>query len=260
MREKASHELIEIDAGHGGERMPVYLYLPKTFEPPHHAVIWFTHGGAFGNRAPNDSHADFDLQYLDFLPRARHALIVPIWWNSYERHTVPNRSNVESATKLRKEVGRLLDYIAERDDLGSTALVGLSYGAGYVSPLFLAVEDRFEAAVMLSGSIPERPPRSPLVDPLNYVPRVTAPLLHISGRYDQRIPNRIRELTFSRWGTPELHKRYVTYDAGHWPFPPKSTGPRCNRLAGAVSGSTLAARPLLAGFDAEPLSGFPKRE
>jgi eukaryotic-like serine/threonine-protein kinase len=60
----------------------------------------------------------------------------------------------------------------------------------------------------------------PEVDQINYIGRVTVPVLMINGRYDAIEPLESAQLPmFRSWGTPDQHKRHVIFDTGHGPFP-----------------------------------------
>ena len=58
--------------------------------------------------------------------------------------------------------------------------------------------------------------RLPEADPLNFAPRVKAPVLMLNGRFDYVFPIRSsQEPMFRFLGTPTEHKRRVLYDTGH---------------------------------------------
>jgi hypothetical protein len=55
----------------------------------------------------------------------------------------------------------------------------------------------------------------PEVDLLNFAPRVRAPVLLVSGRYDPSFDLEGRRLFLRLLGTPEKDKRLVLVDSGH---------------------------------------------
>jgi eukaryotic-like serine/threonine-protein kinase len=81
--------------------------------------------------------------------------------------------------------------------------------------IFIAQEPRIRAAVLSQGGLsPERKP--PEIDELNFATRVRIPTLMLNGRYDLLYPPETDQLPMFRLlGTPERHKRYVSFDAGH---------------------------------------------
>ena len=92
---------------------------------------------------------------------------------------------------------------------------GFSAGAVY-GPLFTAVEDRFAAAVYLSGGLfGERPPEA---DVVNFAPRSTVPTLMVNGRDDFVISYDAQQRPlFELLGTPEDRKRHARLEGGHIP-------------------------------------------
>jgi pimeloyl-ACP methyl ester carboxylesterase len=56
----------------------------------------------------------------------------------------------------------------------------------------------------------------PEVDPINFLPRVTVPVLMLNGKYDHFFPVETSQKPFYRLlGTPPDRKRYVVYEGGH---------------------------------------------
>jgi pimeloyl-ACP methyl ester carboxylesterase len=91
---------------------------------------------------------------------------------------------------------------------------GRSWG-GRQGPIMVAVEPRFKSAVLyLAGLTLQR--TQPEVDPFNYAPRVTVPLLLLSGRYDFVFPYKASSALFRSLGTPPEHKRHMVEDGGHF--------------------------------------------
>lgn len=101
-------------------------------------------------------------------------------------------------------------------DLDRLAFHGLSYGA-YRAPFALALEPRFEAATILSGGLVHvgQPPE---IQQQNYLPRVTLPVLLVTGRDDFVFEyERAQVPYFELLGTPAEKKRHVVIDGGHIP-------------------------------------------
>jgi dienelactone hydrolase len=92
--------------------------------------------------------------------------------------------------------------------------IGVSFGASSALPL-LAVEPRLTAAVLLSGGLLSTGP-TPIVDPLNYVPRIKIPVLMVNGRFDQLFTLETNQrFLFERLGTRPADKRHVVLESGH---------------------------------------------
>ena len=87
-----------------------------------------------------------------------------------------------------------------------------------MAPLFLAIEDRFRAALLLSGGFMLDPDSAlaPQVDEVNYASRVTVPVLMVNGRYDFGFPVNLSQIPlFNALGTPDSDKKHVLFDLGH---------------------------------------------
>jgi dipeptidyl aminopeptidase/acylaminoacyl peptidase len=109
-----------------------------------------------------------------------------------------------------------MDYLEMRSDIDAkrAGFIGISFGASYALPL-LATEPRLKAAVFLSGGYPSAV-LPPVIDPVNFVPRIRIPVLMVNGRFDQIIPVETRQRPmFEQLGTPARDKRYVLLDFGH---------------------------------------------
>lgn len=216
-------EKVTLDAGYGGERVTTYLTLPKVGHPPYQVVVFFPGLGAFQNPGGTTQYAAFD-----FIVRSGRAFVQPVFKGSNERWDGFLGLQGEEYLRVLRErmlqwyqdLGRTLDYLDTRPefDLGRVAFVGASFGASVAVPL-LAVEPRLKAAVLVSGGFPYRefPAEA---DPVNYVSRVTIPVLMVSGRYDYVFPLEMAQRPlFDRFGTTPADKRHVILEAGHGQLP-----------------------------------------
>jgi len=165
---------------------------------------------------------------LDFLLKSGRALIVPIYKGLYERRDglVPGGKPPaffrDHVIMFSKDLGRTLDYLQTRSDIDGTKMAydGSSLG-GQLAPVFLAVENRFKAAILSSGGFFLRYDL-PEVDRLNFAPRVNIPVLMLNGRYDDLFPLESSQLPLFRLlGTPDKDKKHVIYEAGHGDLPYK---------------------------------------
>ena len=115
-----------------------------------------------------------------------------------------------------KDLRRTVDYLATRSDIDSNRIgyLGVSRGAA-LAPIMLAPESRIKAAALwIPGFYPEKVAAE--VEPLNFLPRVTIPVLQLSGRYDYTFPDETSSVPFFQTlGTLSDQKRRVVYDTGH---------------------------------------------
>jgi len=212
---------VTFNAAYGNERMSAYLYLPKNATPPFETVIFFPGSYAVSER----SSKDLDLFGCDFIIKSGRALVYPIYKSHYERGDGLETDDPDSSALYRdhviywsKDLGRTIDYLETRNDLGLQKLTyyGLSTGA-YLGNILPALEKRINVLVLLGGGF-DAGVKSPEVDEVNFAPRVTAPMLMVNGRYDHFFPlETSQNVMFERLGTPEEDKRHAVFEAGHIP-------------------------------------------
>jgi len=213
-------ERITYGAAYGNERIIAYLFLPKTAAPPYQTVVYFPHGGSLQLH----SFEKGEMAYLGFIVKAGRALLLPMYKGTYERRLTAPPSGPNGARDLTvqqiKDLSRSLDYLHTRTDVDHEriAYFGTSFGA-WMAAIALAVEHRFKTAVIWSGGLVTAR-RLPDVDPVNYISRVTTPLLMLNGRDDFTFPVDSSQMPMFRMlGTPEKDKRRILYDGGHiFPF------------------------------------------
>jgi dienelactone hydrolase len=116
-----------------------------------------------------------------------------------------------------KDLRRSIDYLETRPDIDTKRLAyyGFSWGAmlGGVMP---AIEPRLKAAVLLVAGL-ENQRGQPEVEPVNFLPHITVPVLMLNGRYDFYFPVETAQRPFFRLlGTPPQHKRLVISEGGHF--------------------------------------------
>ena len=91
----------------------------------------------------------------------------------------------------------------------------VAVGGGLVAPTMLAVEERFDAAVLTALALMFFRAQ-PEVDQINFISRVTLPVLMLNGRYDVFLPVETSQIPFFELlGTPPEHKRQFFYESGH---------------------------------------------
>ncbi|MEO8431180.1 MAG: protein kinase [Acidobacteriota bacterium] len=200
------------------ERIPAILFTPLHARPPWQTVVYFPSTLARLTR----SSADMDLRNLDFVVRSGRAVLCPIFKGMYERRTDPGDAGPQQwrdfVIQWSKELGRSIDYLETRPDVakGKIAYYGVSLGAIDGIPM-IAVEDRFQAAVLLTGGFrfTRYPPE---IEPINFISRVKVPVLYISGRNDFAHPYETAQMPFFRMlGTAEKDKKHFVFEGGHIP-------------------------------------------
>jgi dienelactone hydrolase len=215
-------ERVSYTAAYGHERIPALLFLPKRRRPPYQVVVHFPGSYVFSAQSSDDIVRRW-MAGLDFIIRSGRAVLLPIYKSTYERRDSLSSDNVTPTNFYRdhvvmwgKDLRRSVDYLATRSDIDSTkiAYYGLSWGAS-LGPVMLAIEPRFKAGVLVvAGLHMER--AKPEVEPINFLPRVTVPVLMLNGRYDHFFPVETAQKPFYRLlGTPPDRKRYVVYEGGH---------------------------------------------
>ena len=126
----------------------------------------------------------------------------------------PNKTR-EMLIAWSKDFRRSIDYLEIRPDIEMSKLAfgPVSRGAG-VAPFLLALEPRIRTAVLVSGGSWFKV--APEVDPWNYAPHVTLPVLMINGRSDFTFPLESSQLPLLHaLGTPAKDKKHVLLDGGH---------------------------------------------
>jgi formylglycine-generating enzyme required for sulfatase activity/dienelactone hydrolase len=214
-------ERVTFDAAYNGERMAAYLYLPKTGKPPYQAVVIFPGSNAIHERS---SSKGITVRSFDFVVKSGRAVVHPIYKSTYEREDSLKTDYADSSHFYRdhvimwaKDLRRTIDYLETRPDIDSSrvAYYGLSWG-GYLGGLMPAVEPRIKAVVLLVAGL-EHQQGLPEVEPINFLPRITQPVLMLNGQYDHYFPvESSQRPMFRLLGTPPDRKRLVISEGGHF--------------------------------------------
>jgi len=211
-----------------GSALTIYLSIPASTKKPFHAVIYFPGRDFF---IPNSGCESRFIRRI-LIQKTGRVTVMPIWQGSCERYDGFYQASKEGRMRLRashiqdwhEDLGRTLDYLDSREDIapGKYAYYGISYGASRPLPL-LALEPRLKAAILYSGGFPAGQwPQ--IADPLNYVSRISLPVLILGGRYDAyRTISASQRPLYNLLGTPPEHKKMVVFESGHAPLPPSET-------------------------------------
>jgi tRNA A-37 threonylcarbamoyl transferase component Bud32/dienelactone hydrolase len=213
-------ETVSYAAAYGGERIPAYLFLPKSVKPPYQVVVVFPGANVMSERS---SASTSDYQRYYFITRSGRAFLYPIYKSTFERNDAlgiptPNMSTTyrDHMIMWAKDVGRSVDYLERRPDIAKDKIgyLGLSWGAE-LAPVFLALEPRFSLGLIclggfsLQSSLPE-------ADAVNFAPRVRVPVLMLNGRFDFLSPTATsQEPMFNLLGTLPDRKHRIVYESSH---------------------------------------------
>jgi formylglycine-generating enzyme required for sulfatase activity/dienelactone hydrolase len=214
-------EVVSFAAAYGGERVPALIYFPKHARPPYQTVVYFPGSGAINQ--PSVRAAGWP----SFLPQSGRVVVVPVYKGTWERNdgtesTWPSLTHRHKEAVIRQvqDFRRTVDYLATRSDLDLSTLAyfGNSWG-GRMAAIIPAVDKRVRVTVALLGGLAAAH-TFPEVDQINYITRVTTPVLMINGRHDAIEPLESAQLPMFRlWGTPAADRKHVVFDTGHGPFP-----------------------------------------
>ncbi len=212
-------EIVSFRTAYGDGRMEVNLLIPRDVAPPYQSVIWVPGGDVFAWR----SSESLATSYLyDFIPRGGRVLVYPVYYGTYERfESVMNPATARGRDMIIRwvqDLSRTIDYLETRPDFDSTriAYYGLSTG-GWTAPIFLAVEPRLRAAILLGGGLVPLDLR-PEIDPSVFAPHAHVPTLMINGRDDFLMPYQESELPmFDLLGVPADQKHLERLNGGHMP-------------------------------------------
>ncbi len=216
-----THETVSFDAPYGDERVIAHVFLPKNIEPPYQVVAYYPSSSAIYTSTSDD----LELPTIDFIIKSGRALVIPVLRGTYERNigldtTWPKntRAYSDNVIKWIQEFRRTIDYLESRDDmdLDRLAYYGFSWG-GWNGPIVLALDDRFETGIFVSGGIPPTLAR-PEASSASFAARVKAPVLMISGRHDVLRPVATYQTPmFESIGTPDDLKHHAILEGGHAP-------------------------------------------
>jgi tRNA A-37 threonylcarbamoyl transferase component Bud32/dienelactone hydrolase len=217
--EEWNAEFVSFTAAYGGERMQAWVFTPKATPPPYQTVVYFPGSGAINTRTSAEQR---DMTG-SFVVKSGRAFVLPIYTSTYERSDSLTSDLSDESIFWRdhvvmwvKDYRRTLDYLESRPDIDADkfAYFGYSWG-GYMGGIIPAVEPRIKAAALyVAGLTMER--GRPEVEPINYLPHITIPVVMLNGKYDFFFPTETAQRPFfERLGTPAADKKWVVYEGGH---------------------------------------------
>ncbi len=217
------YEVVSLNPAYQGSRLRVLVMLPDDVSTPRQAVVIFPGSTALIQPDVGAWTEPWELS-PEYLLRSGRAVIVPVLKGTYSRQdglrsTWPSQTKNYSdyAVRWAQDVSRTLDYLATRRDIDSESMAfwGFSWG-GRMGPIILALEDRFKVGILVSGGLASGK-SLPEVDQINYVTRVTMPILMLNGLRDSVEPYATAQKPlFDLIGTHANDKRHVTFEGvGH---------------------------------------------
>jgi eukaryotic-like serine/threonine-protein kinase len=215
-----TRELVALDAAYAGDRLLLYLYLPKRSARPYPAVVYFPGSSAIGDRAPQN----LQWRSFSFILNSGRAVLYPVYKGTYQRSDSLHSDVQDSSNFYRdhvvmwaKDMRRAIDYVETRPEVstGQLAYYGVSWG-GAMGALMPAVEPRIRSSVLYVSGLDFEPAR-PEADPINFLPRIRVPTLMLNGRYDFFFPlASSQDPMFRLLGTPTDQKRHIVEDGSHF--------------------------------------------
>jgi eukaryotic-like serine/threonine-protein kinase len=214
---------ISFDAAYGHERIIAVLYLPKGFTPPFQVVVLFPGSDAIQMRT-DGAIKNYGASLIDFLLKNGRALLLPMYKGTFERGDGLDSDYPSETAFYRdhvimwaKDLGRSIDYLETRKDIlaDKLAYYGVSWG-GAMGAIMPAIEDRIKLVLLYVAGL-DQTKAFPEADQINFLPRVTAPVLMLNGQYDYYFPvDASQKPMFDLLGTPPEHKRQVIYPSSHF--------------------------------------------
>jgi dienelactone hydrolase len=204
----------------------LYVVRPRAHGKPLQPVVFAPAANCCVVKRPNRDVLEL-VRDIDYVVDGGRALIIPIWFGSYQRFRPlegdPQRIadlQRESVLAWQRDTRIVMDYLATRADIDAehAGFLGASVGA-IGQGLALAVEPRFEAAVLISAGVARFESLHPMADIVNYAPRITIPVLMINGRTDHIFPYvAAQQVLLDLLGTDDTAKAHIVYDGGHFQY------------------------------------------
>jgi dienelactone hydrolase len=214
-------EKVTIDTGYRGERMAIYLFLPKKVKPPYQTVLFFPSARVELIADNKGGMALGDIGFFDYIVQSGRAVVYPTYQDIYERrvqYSLPRGGqNIQLTTDRYKDAARSLDYLATRPDIDSSKLayLGVSMGSAEGVIYSTLLQDRLKTAIFLDGGYFLDPP-PPGGDQADFAPRMKKPVLMVNGRYDYVFSLELsQDPLFNMLGSPKKDKQHLVLETPH---------------------------------------------
>jgi len=219
-------EKITFDAAYGGERLTAHLFLPKQGRGPYQTVVYFPGGQPLYVRSFEGLPYEMETKFIIATGRA---LLYPVYKGTYDRPRTPSGDwSPESFRRtpmmyrdwiieISKDVSRSLDYLETRQDIDhdKIAYYGVCWG-GILGFIIVPAEERFKAAVLVSGGLPQIEVELPrFIEPAVLSQAIKIPILMLNGTEESRFPLKTSQVPAYRLlGTAKEHKQHKLYPGG----------------------------------------------
>jgi pimeloyl-ACP methyl ester carboxylesterase len=212
-------EKVSFNAAYGGGKMLAYVYLPASGTGPYQPVILFPGSTAIGAASPPPANGGL----VGWVVKGGRALVLPVYRGTYERRdglpsTWPDSSRrySEYVVSWIQDLERTIEYLQTRQDIAIDKMTyfGISWG-GRLGAIIPAIEPRFKAVILVAAGLASGRAQ-PEVDQINYVTRVTQPVLMVNGRFDAIEPvETAQRPMFELLGSPKDRKKWVVFEDDH---------------------------------------------
>lgn len=209
-------------AGLGGDRIIIYLYLPKRIAKPFQCIQFIPGSDIFYARRASD----YIKWFLASQIKAGRAVMAMVPKGGVERewpagHVAGSVGSVKYRDEMvhwSKEFSIGLDYLESRGDIdmGKLAHVGFSWGAGDIGIIHCAIEKRYGASIFIGGGIDQNNRyQLPEVNSINFASRIDHPKLILHGLYDE--VRSYRDMALPLYELLTEPKTLHVFDGGHAP-------------------------------------------
>ena len=196
--------------------MSAYLFLPAKVHPPYQTVVFFPSARVLN--IP-ESKTLGDMKFIDYVIQSGRAVLYPVYKGTYERpggapdNTPTTVAGKELLIQQSKDLRRSIDYLETRPDIDRNRIgyMGVSMGAA-AGVIFGALEDRLRTVILLDGGFFAEKVL-PGTDQADFVPRVKAPVLMISGKFDWIFMG--KDALYDMFGAPSADKKKLTFNTDH---------------------------------------------
>jgi hypothetical protein len=219
-------EKITFDAAYGNERMTVYVFLPKTSQPPYQTVVYFPGGEPLFLRSFEDLPYKIETE---FILTSGRALLFPVYKGTFDRPRIPSGDWSAKSFRQRpmmyrdwiiqiaKDLSRSIDYLQTREDVNTEkmAYMGFCWG-GTLGLIMIPAEHRFKTGILVSGGLPPVDVELPrFIEPIVLAQGIRIPVLMLNGKEESRFPLQTAQIpAFQLLGTANEHKKHKLYPGG----------------------------------------------
>ncbi|MBX2821561.1 MAG: protein kinase [Rhodothermaceae bacterium] len=208
-------------AGARGEQLLAYLYLPKHATAPYQAVLFSPPLPVLLGWYSIVQEAERTLgPYI----KTGRAVLAIVPKGGVERPREPGfQFPAQNSVEMRNigvswaaEYSRGLDYLETREDINMQKIAHIAFSAAGSGLIFPSLEDRYRSILLISSGLPTFiTERLPEANPINFLPYYNAPVLALSGRFDEinAIDTHVRPM-FDLLPHP---KRLEIVESGHVP-------------------------------------------